>query len=96
MIRAKQPVREIVIDLTGPDGNWFSLAAWAHRNWRLALDPEDEIADAVDDLFEAIGRPDLGKLALKDRIVQEMQRGDYEEAVRVFDSYFGHCVILER
>ena len=31
MIREKQPVEEIVIDLTGPDGNAYSLLATAKR-----------------------------------------------------------------
>ena len=31
MIREKQPASEIVIDLTGPDGNAYSLLARARR-----------------------------------------------------------------
>jgi len=31
MIREKQPAEEIVIDLTGPDGNAYSLIAQAKR-----------------------------------------------------------------
>ena len=31
MIRKKQPKKEIVIDLTGPDGNAFALMAYADR-----------------------------------------------------------------
>ena len=31
MIRNKQPKSEIVIDLTGPDGNAFALLAYAKR-----------------------------------------------------------------
>jgi len=31
MIRDKQPQQEIVIDLTGPDGNAFALIAYAKR-----------------------------------------------------------------
>ena len=31
MIRDKQPQSEIVIDLTGPDGNAFALMAYAKR-----------------------------------------------------------------
>ena len=31
MIRKKQPKEEIVIDLTGPDGNAFALLAYADR-----------------------------------------------------------------
>ena len=40
MIRKKQPKKEIVIDLTGPDGNAFVLMAYADRFARqLGLDP---------------------------------------------------------
>ena len=31
-----------------------------------------------------------------DRIVDEMQSGDYENLIHVFDSYFGEYVDLER
>ncbi len=31
MIREKQPQKEIIIDLTGPDGNAFALIAYAQR-----------------------------------------------------------------
>ena len=31
MIREKRPKREIVIDLTGPDGNAFALMAYAAK-----------------------------------------------------------------
>jgi hypothetical protein len=31
MIRAKQPKTEIVIDLTGPDGNAFALMGYAQQ-----------------------------------------------------------------
>ncbi len=31
MIREKQPQKEIIIDLTGPDGNAFALMGYAKR-----------------------------------------------------------------
>jgi pantoate kinase len=31
MIRKKQPKKEIIIDLTGPDGNAFALMGYAKR-----------------------------------------------------------------
>jgi hypothetical protein len=31
MIRKKQPQREVIIDLTGPDGNAFALMGYAKR-----------------------------------------------------------------
>lgn len=44
MIRAKQPKTEIVIDLTGPDGNAFALMGWAQQLARqLDLDGNEII-----------------------------------------------------
>jgi len=70
MIRAKQPQTEIVIDLTGPEGNAFVLMGYASRFAKQ-----------------------LGWDA--DQIIAEMQAGDYENLLFVFDGYFGDFVILE-
>lgn len=71
MIRQKQPKREIIIDLTGPDGNAYVLLAYATRFAKeLGLDAE--------------------------KICDEMKESDYENLLKVFDSYFGSFVILER
>ena len=40
MIREKQPAEEIVVDLTGPDGNAYSLLARA-RSYARPLDLND-------------------------------------------------------
>ena len=40
MIREKQPAEEIVVDLTGPDGNAYSLLARA-RSYARQLDLND-------------------------------------------------------
>ena len=40
MIREKQPAEEIIIDLTGPDGNAYSLLARA-KNYARQLDLND-------------------------------------------------------
>ena len=72
MIREKQPQSEIVIDLTGPDGNAFALMGLANRLGKQ-LDFED-----IPGLLE------------------EMQAGDYEHLLQVFDEHFGDFVILER
>ena len=70
MIRKKQPKSEIVIDLTGPDGNAFNLLGLASKFGRqLGLNTE--------------------------AILYEMQSGDYENLVNVFDKNFPF-VILER
>ncbi len=41
VIRAKQPVSEVVIDITGPDGNAFVLMGYAKRFARQ-LDLDDK------------------------------------------------------
>ena len=70
-IKKKTESREIVIDLTGPDGNVFVLMGYARRFARdLGLDGN--------------------------KIISEMQSSDYENAVEVFDNYFGEFVILLR
>lgn len=70
-IKKKSKQREIVIDLTGPDGNVFVLMGYAIRYARqLDLDGE--------------------------KIINEMQSSDYENAVQVFDNYFGSFVTLLR
>tara|TARA_R110002012_G_scaffold107446_1_gene249359 strand:+ start:1015 stop:1233 length:219 start_codon:yes stop_codon:yes gene_type:complete len=72
MIREKrQRPNQIIIDLTGPDGNAFALMA--------------------------IGKKLARKMGLdENKILKEMMKGDYENLLEVFDSYFGSFVILER
>ena len=70
-IKKKLKQREIVIDLTGPDGNVFVLMGRAMQYARqLDLDG--------------------------DKIINEMMSSDYENAVKVFDNYFGSFVTLLR
>ena len=70
-IKKKSEQREIVIDLTGPDGNVFMLMGRAKNFARdLGLDG--------------------------DKIINEMMRSDYENAVKVFDNNFGSFVTLLR
>ena len=46
MIRAKQPVNEIVIDLTGPEGNAFVLLGYASRfSKQLGIDVETVLSE---------------------------------------------------
>jgi hypothetical protein len=43
MIREKQPQKEIIIDLTGPDGNAFALMGYARQFARqLGYSKEDQ------------------------------------------------------
>jgi len=71
VIRQKSQPSEIVIDLTGPEGNAFSLMARA-TSFAKQLGFDDG------------------------QIIEEMQSGDYENLISVFDKYFGDYVILER
>ena len=71
MIREKQH-REIVIDLTGPQGNAFYLLGYAKK-----------LAKQLD--FEDV-----------DGLLEDMQSGDYEHLIQVFDEHFGHFIILEK
>ena len=72
MIRDKKSQSEIVIDLTGPQGNAFFLLGYAKK-----------LAKQFD--FEDV-----------DGLLDDMQSGDYEHLIQVFDEHFGDFVILER
>lgn len=74
MIRKKETKSEIVIDLTGPEGNAFVLLDYAKRYAKELSYSEEQV----------------------DALIKEMQSGDYENLVKVFDDHFGSFVILER
>ena len=53
MIREKQPQKEIIIDLTGPDGNAFALMGYAKRFAKqLGLDSEEIISNMTSGDYE--------------------------------------------
>ena len=53
MIREKQPQSEIIIDLTGPDGNAFALMAYAKRFAKqLGLDSSKIINEMTEGDYE--------------------------------------------
>jgi hypothetical protein len=53
MIRKKQPQTEIVIDLTGPDGNAFALMGYANRLARqIGIDPKPIIEEMMSGNYE--------------------------------------------
>jgi hypothetical protein len=53
MIRAKQPAKEIVIDLTGPDGNAYALMGYASRFAKqLGLDKNAIITEMMSGDYE--------------------------------------------
>ena len=72
MIRDKKLNKEIVIDLTGPQGNAFYLLGYAQK-----------LAKQLD--FEDV-----------DGLLADMQAGDYNHLVKVFDEHFGDFIILEK
>jgi hypothetical protein len=101
MIRKKREQKELVIDLTGPDGNVFVLMGYARKLSRQIQEMyEDEMTSNREQnkillelgLVEAKAFPEN----LADQIIAEMMSSDYENAVEVFDRYFGSFVILER
>ena len=95
MIREKKKFDEIVIDLTGPQGNAFFLLAQVRRFAQYSRVEKGEAEEAIDSLFEDTGQSDL-VLSREEEILQEMKSGDYEHLVETFDRHFGHFVILER
>ena len=95
MIREKRRVDEIVIDLTGPQGNAFFLLAQVRRFAPHSRVEKEEFEKDLDALFEDVGREDV-VLSREEEIIQEMKSGDYEHLVETFDRHFGHFVILER
>ena len=53
MIRNKQPRKEIIIDLTGPDGNAFVLMGYAANFCKqLGLDKDKVIAEMKESDYE--------------------------------------------
>ena len=101
MIRKKQVKKEIVIDLTGPEGNVFVLMGYAKRFsqqlqelWAEEMRANREQNVVLKHLGLKTG--DLLPETLADQICKEMMESDYEHAVEVFDRYFGSFVILER
>ena len=53
MIREKQPQKEIIIDLTGPEGNAFALMGYAKRFAKqLDLNPDKIIKEMMSGDYE--------------------------------------------
>ena len=101
MIRKKREQKEIVIDLTVLDGNVFVLMGYARNLSRHIREMyEDEMTSNREQnrILLELGLADAKAFPenLADRIIREMMSSDYENAVEVFDRYFGSFVILER
>jgi len=87
--RNEMPRGPIEIDLSGPDGNVFVLMGMAKR-FAKQLNLEIEGLDVL----EGLGFSESQSAG--DWIVDQMKSGDYENAIQVFDRYFGEYVILYR
>ena len=101
MIRKKRDRKEIVIDLTGPDGNVFVLMGYARKLSRHVRDLYEEemlLNKEHNEVLITLGFAEENTFPekLEDKIITEMMSSDYENAVEVFDRYFGSFVILER
>jgi hypothetical protein len=101
MIRKKREQKELVIDLTGPDGNVFVLMGYARQLSRHVKDLYEEEMHTNREqnrILLELGLADTKAFPenLADQVIAEMTSSDYENAVQVFDRYFGSFVILER
>ena len=101
MIRKKETKEEIVIDLTGPEGNVFVLMGYAKRFARQLKEIwEEEMEEnrVHNRVLMELGLADEKTFpeTFEDKVIKEMMSSDYENAVQVFDRYFGGFVILER
>ena len=101
MIRKKEESREVVIDLTGPEGNVFVLIAYARKFARQLAEIWEEDMENNRKHNEVLRSLEIENSVLlpetlADKIVGEMMASDYENAIQVFDRYFGSWVILER
>ena len=100
MIRKKEKSREVVIDLTGPEGNVFVLMGYAKRFSRELKDIYEEEMAANREMNYVLRHMDIEDILLPerlaDKVISEMMESDYENAVQVFDKYFGSFVVLER
>jgi len=100
MIKKKEemPHRPIEIDLTGPDGNVFYLMAMAKKLSRQLynfMTEELEEAQTLDRVLKDLYDEDFKTPeSMGDWIVNEMMKSDYDNAVEVFDRYFGAVVTL--
>jgi hypothetical protein len=102
MIKKKEdmPRRPIEIDLTGPDGNVFVLMGYAKSYARQLFEDiteEVEFARTMSDAHrELYGRGFKTPNNMGEYIVERMMESDYDNAVDVFDSYFGNVITLYR
>ena len=100
MIKKKVERRgPIEIDLTGPDGNVYCMMGYAKRFakqiYKETLVEREERLD-LNEVRKLMDLPSMDADNMGEVICQEMMESDYENAVQVFDKYFGDFVILYR
>ena len=89
------------IDLTGPDGNVFMLMAkakdWARQIWGGEMTEELLAFKDTQEIMNELGgeSKDIPN-KMGDHIVNQMTESDYDNALEVFDSYFGSFVTMYR
>lgn len=101
-IKSKEELkyRPIEIDLSGPEGNVFHLMAYANRLSRQLWDAIEE--DAAEDILSQetlaflLDEEFESPKTMGEYIRNKMMESDYENAIQVFDRYFGGIVTLYR
>ena len=103
-IKKRNEQSKIVINLDGPDGNVFQLIAYAHRlGMQLYPEMDREQTKRLRDLHNAEcaanrlrGMPPPPEpLPRRHPIAMQMMDGDYNDAIKVFQKYFGSVVDFE-
>jgi hypothetical protein len=98
--REEMPHRPIEIDLRGPEGNVFYLMGYAKRLAKQLYDKIEEemmyeqiLSNAMRELYDENFEcsENMGEF-----ITNQMMESDYENAIQVFDKYFGAVVTLYR
>ena len=97
----KMPSRKLEIDLTGPDGNVFNLMGIAKRLAKDIYDNKNpnlskEMVDGLNVLDELTEGKISFETNLGQYICNRMMESDYENALKIFDEWFGEYVILYR
>jgi len=103
MIKKKKERRgPIEIDLTGPDGNVFALMGharnYAKQIWGRTITPDVESYNQVQEVLGELIDDNSINVAetMGECITNQMMESDYENAVQVFDRYFGSVITLLR
>ena len=93
--REEMPALPLEIDLSGPSGNVFSLMAIAKGLAKEIYNNEHPF-EVADQIVSELADDNSFHTNLGDYITEKMQESDYENALNVFEKYFGDYVILYR